>query len=82
MRTPPGKGDVADQNTRQINDAVYTATARDFQPARDLRCQAEDRRRLQELADQLPELSPVEDLILNLLWQIQADLTELRRGRP
>ena len=40
-----------------------------------------ERRRLQELSDRLPELSPVDSLFLELLWQIQADVAEIRRGR-
>ncbi len=72
MRTPPGKGGVAEQDIRRNDNAAYTASARNFQAARDLRRQAE------ELHRRGPR--PIGEILLELIdrWgpAFEADLVQ------
>ncbi len=72
MRTPPGEGGVAETIERHFEVATSTASARNFQAARDLRRQAE------ELHRRGPR--PIGELLLELIdrWgsAFEADLVQ------
>ena len=55
MRTPPGKGGVAETIERHFETATSTATARHIQPACDLCRRADEHRRLQYLVHHLAD---------------------------